>query len=147
MKNLCLPEIGKYRDHEADKIYQTANHERALGGAFMVPGPPAPAVPGRFSKRAVLRVVASAGRDQQDPEMRWDHVSVSLKTRCPTWEEMAFIKRLFFKPDEVCFELHPAQAQNISNHPYCLHLWRPIDQAIPLPPAIMVGFPGLELQP
>lgn len=144
MKNLCDPAIAKFRDHEADRIHQTQDHERALGGAFMVP---TPASRNGLTVRHFMRVIASSGKDQSDPAFRWDHVSVSLSDRCPTWDEMDFVKRLFFKPDEVCFELHVEAKDHISNHPYCLHIWRPLDAKIPLPPSIMVGLPGLELQP
>lgn len=57
--------------------------------------------------------------------MGWDHVSVSLPFRCPTWEEMDFVKDLFFNPDEVVMQLHVAKTDHINRHPYCLHLWRP----------------------
>jgi hypothetical protein len=87
----------------------------------------------RSNTRVHLRVIASHG-------MGWDHVSVSLPNRCPTWEEMSFIKHLFFKPDEVVMQLHVAQAAHINVHNYCLHLWRPHNAAIPLPDPIMVGF-------
>ena len=33
----------------------------------------------------------------------WDHVSVSLQKRCPSWNEMCFIKDLFFDPEECNF--------------------------------------------
>lgn len=146
MKNLVDPAIARFRDHEADRLFGTEDHERARGGAFLVP---APGSRGGVTQRAYLRVIASAGRDQpagKDPasNYRWDHVSVSLSNRCPTWEEMDFIKRLFFKPEEVCFQLHVAEAANISNHAFCLHIWRPLDVAIPLPPSDMVGLPGLK---
>lgn len=68
----------------------------------------------------------------------WDHVSVSRKDRCPTWEEMEMIKRRFFKEDETCFQLHVPPKEHINNHPYCLHMWRPHNQEIPLPPMEMV---------
>jgi hypothetical protein len=66
----------------------------------------------------------------------WDHVSVSLPDRCPTWAEMDAIKRLFFNPDEIAMQLHVAEADHISIHPYVLHLWRPHSKLkrIPLPP-------------
>jgi len=142
MKNLCDPSIAKFRDHNADLIYETEDSERALGGAFMVP---VATVRQGLRRTAYLRVIASAGADQRDKNFKWDHVSVSHGDRCPTWEEMDYIKRLFFKPDEWAFQLHPAGGENISNHPYCLHIWRPLDAAIPLPPSIMVGIPGFEL--
>ena len=52
--------------------------------------------------------------------------------------------RLFFKPEEVCFQLHVSSGEHINNHPYCLHIWRPLDREIPLPPGIMVGIPGVK---
>lgn len=69
----------------------------------------------------------------------WDHVSVSFKNRCPTWEEMCEIKRMFFHPAEVVVQYHPAQSEYVNNHPYCLHLWRCQLCAMPTPPSWMVG--------
>lgn len=69
----------------------------------------------------------------------WDHVSVSLTNRCPTWEEMAFIKDLFFEPHEAVMQLHPPHSEYVNHHPFCLHLWRPHNRRIPLPPTYMVG--------
>lgn len=68
----------------------------------------------------------------------WDHVSASLPDRCPTWEEMCQIKRLFFADDEWAVEFHPPAEANISVHDYCLHLWRPQAIALPTPPRVMV---------
>lgn len=69
----------------------------------------------------------------------WDHVSVSFRNRCPTWEEMQEIKMMFFYPDEVCFQYHPAESKYVNIHPYCLHIWRPQKAEIPTPPSWMVG--------
>lgn len=79
-----------------------------------------------------IRINASQGEG-------WDHVSVSTPERCPTWDEMCFVKDLFFGEDEVVMQLHPAKSDYVNNHPFCLHLWRPWDVAIPLPPSIFVG--------
>lgn len=59
--------------------------------------------------------------------------------RCPTWEEMCYIKSLFWDDTDCVIEFHPAKADYVSCHPYCLHLWRPTDQAFPTPDPIMVG--------
>ena len=139
MKNLCDPSIAKYRDHEADRLYGTEDHERALGGAFLVPY--SSGVTHRLAPRQYLRVIASSGADQTG-NWRFDHVSVSLSSRTPTWEEMDYIKRLFFHPEEVCYQLHVSSADHINEHAYCLHIWRSCDHAIPLPPAEMVGLKG-----
>lgn len=73
-------------------------------------------------------------------EEGWDHVSVSLPTRCPTWDEMCAIKKLFFKEEETVIQYHPPKSSYINQHPFCLHLWRPQEATIPLPPPWMVGF-------
>jgi len=79
-----------------------------------------------------LRLVVSDGEG-------WDHVSVSLENRCPSWAEMCFVKDLFFEPDEVAMQLHPAKSDYVNYHQHCLHLWRPYNRSIPLPPSIFVG--------
>lgn len=79
----------------------------------------------------IVRVQASWG-------MGWDHVSVSLPNRCPTWDEMCKIKDLFFDGDECVMQLHPPRSVAVNYHNYCLHLWRPQDQQIPMPPVFMV---------
>jgi hypothetical protein len=81
-----------------------------------------------------MAVIFSAGEG-------WEHVSVSLHDRCPTWEEMAEVKRRFWEPADVVMQLHVAESQHLNCHPYCLHLWRPLHDKIPLPPPILVAPP------
>ena len=69
----------------------------------------------------------------------WDHVSVSTKGRTPTWEEMCFVKDLFFDEEESVFQIHPKRSEYVNFHKYCLHLWRPQNVDIPLPSSILVG--------
>lgn len=69
----------------------------------------------------------------------WDHVSVSFANRCPTWDEMAEVKRLFFRPEEVAVQYHPAESEYVNNFPYALHIWRDQRGEMPTPPAWMVG--------
>ena len=90
-------------------------------GAFLVP-----------KGDVTLRVVAANGEG-------WDHVSISCsKGRTPTWAEMEFIKRLFFRPDKTAMQLHVPVSDHINRHPNVLHLWRPHGQEIPRPPGGMV---------
>lgn len=90
------------------------------GIKFMVKGP-----------KSSLQVIASWGDG-------WYHVSVSLPHRTPSWQEMNFIKQITFGPDTEAFQLHPKKEHYINVHPYCLHLWRPMNEKIPLPPQYMV---------
>lgn len=94
-------------------------------------------VPYALGPRAPLKVIASDG-------CGWEHVSVSLPDRCPTWDEMCAIKALFWDAEDAVMQLHPPRSTWVNNHPYCLHLWRPVEGAIPLPPQFMVGIAGLE---
>lgn len=70
----------------------------------------------------------------------WEHVSVSPKNqkRCPTWDEMCAIKDMFFEEEEAVMQLHPAKSEYVNIHPYCLHLWRPLEREIPMPPVEFV---------
>lgn len=70
----------------------------------------------------------------------WEHCSVSIPTRCPSWEQMCVMKELFWDDDEECMQLHPAKKDYVNNMKYCLHIWKPINEKIPMPPSIMVGF-------
>lgn len=77
--------------------------------------------------------------------MNWEHVSVSVteigkkQHRCPTWEEMCYVKSVFWDKEDCVIEYHPAESEYVNVHPYCLHLWRPTNQIIPIPPKEMVG--------
>lgn len=74
-----------------------------------------------------LRVIVSDG-------LGWDHVSVSLVDRCPTWDEMCAIKRKFFSDDECAVQFHPPKSEYVNCHPHTLHLWRKQGAAVELPP-------------
>lgn len=80
----------------------------------------------------VLNVVASDG-------MGWEHVSVSLPDRCPTWEEMCFIKDVFWEEYETVIQYHPPKKDYVNCHPYCLHMWKPVGKKFPKPPTLFVG--------
>jgi hypothetical protein len=86
---------------------------------------------------AELTIVAS-GADYPETE-GFEHVSVSTRRRCPNWEEMCFVKDLFWGPEECVFQLHPPRSQWVNNHSFCLHLWRNVKVDPPMPPSFMVG--------
>ena len=55
----------------------------------------------------------------------WNHLSISLENRTPVWDEMCFIKNLFFEPEELCIQIHPKKSQYVNMHDHCLHIWQP----------------------
>ncbi len=72
----------------------------------------------------------------------WDHVSVSIikrKNSTPNWDEMNYIKDLFFDPEETVVQFHTKKSEYINTHNGCLHLWRNQTVEYDLPPQIMVG--------
>lgn len=43
----------------------------------------------------------------------WEHVSVSLSNRCPTWEEMCMVKDIFWGEDECVIQFHPPKSASL----------------------------------
>lgn len=74
-----------------------------------------------------------------DQEEGWEHVSVvvskkgKLPSRCPTWEEMCYIKDLFWNDDQEVMQFHPRKQDYVNLHEYCLHLWHPINKSFKFP--------------
>lgn len=119
MRDLRMHEA--YRLRMAEREFYGTNGD-ATCGAFQMPSK----IDGQ-----PLMIVASS-------DAGWEHVSVSRASRCPNWPEMDYVKRMFFKDDEVAMQLHVKVADHINCHPYTLHLWRPRNQEIPRPPGWMV---------
>ncbi len=118
------PDVEKYR---VTKTSLWRSEPGKTYGLFMVPG-----------MGGDLKVLACDGGDAG-----WDHVSVSLKNRCPNWIEMSKVKDLFFSDDETVVQFHPKKSEYVNNHPHCLHLWKPVNKEIELPPSILVGLKDL----
>lgn len=76
-----------------------------------------------------IKAIASDG-------LGWEHVSITIgeSGRTPTWEEMCFIKGMFWDEEDCVMQLHPAKSEYVNCHPNCLHLWRPTNTPIPVPP-------------
>lgn len=90
-------------------------------GAFLVP----------FESYNFM-VIASDG-------LGWEHVSVSLPTKTPSWKQMCFIKELFWDDEDAVVQYHPPRSSYVNNHEHCLHLWSPIGKELPVPESILVG--------
>jgi len=108
-----------------------ASDERfGLTGMFILDPP---------DNESVLQVIASDG-------MGWDHVSVSVyeEERCPTWEEMDWVKRLFWDDNEHVVQFHINNGLKVNNHAYCLHLWRKQGKNPHVPPPELVGIPDKD---
>lgn len=120
---ISLYDLNRFRRTDRFVLEHYGNAGDDCSGVFEIPSP---------ADGASLMIVAAN-------DAGWDHVSVSRADRCPIWDEMEHVKRTFFKDDETAMQLHVPPTDRISQHPYCLHLWRPHLKAIPRPPAEFVG--------
>lgn len=112
----------KYRMNEMGPAHFLGNN-----GAFLVPVKVK--VGSKEFPPYFLRVMCSDGQG-------WEHVSVSLEDRCPTWEEMCLVKGLFW---DCVVQFHPPKSQYVNCHPYCLHMWRKVGSEFETPPTFLVG--------
>lgn len=118
--------VSRGHQHPQFNLYHLIT-QPGVNGAFLLPKK------GKPGSKYFL-CIASNG-------MGWDHVSVSIpgESRCPTWEEMCYIKDQFFNKNEVVIQYHPAEKDYVNDHEFCLHLWRPLAQPLPVPDSIFVG--------
>lgn len=75
---------------------------------------------------------------QADGQTEWQHVSASLRNRVPSWEEMCFLKNLFWEQEECVVQFHPPKSDYVNVAKNCLHLWK-YDGEMPRPPKNFVG--------
>jgi len=105
--------------------------EDGMNGSFSIPLP---------SHKVTANCIVSDGGG-------WEHVSVHVvergEERTPSWDEMCAVKDIFWGPEEVVVQFHPAKSEYVNNHPHVLHLWRSTTHKIKTPPSIMVGIKGL----
>ncbi len=100
-----------------------SNPNSGPNGFFIIKGP-----------KGSLSIISSNGTG-------WEHVSISTtkdKKKIPSWKEMCFVKELFWEDDECVIQYHPKKTEYINIHSGVLHLWKPINQEIPMPPLEMV---------
>lgn len=98
-------------------------------GSFLVPALKGPG-------RRQLNIIAADGQ-----ETGWEHVSVSLgqhSKTVPTWEEMCFVKSLFWGDDECVVQFHPAKKEYVNLHEGVLHLWKFVKAEFPTPEKLLV---------
>jgi hypothetical protein len=135
---LCVPQrfeqyrlrSERYTENMLDPDFWASDPGDNFGAFKNVPGP--------CDER--LNIVVSGGM----PDDIWEHVSVSLarvgKARLPNWEEMQFVKNLFWHEEDCVVQFHPPKSEYVNNY-RVLHLWRSPD--FPRPPGWMIGIKAL----
>lgn len=105
-----LKNLEKYKDSSRKEL---ENQFRKL---YLIP----------YRKNIIFDVVVSNA-------CGWEHVSVVViegffpidyDTRIPTYEEMVYIKELFWDDDEICIQVHPKRSEYVNINEHCLHIWK-----------------------
>lgn len=78
------------------------------------------------------------------PLPSFDHVSVSVggadkQKRLPTWDEMNWVKDLFWDAEETAVQYHPKKSEYVNFNPWVLHLWSIPSEPYRLPPIETIG--------
>jgi hypothetical protein len=87
-----------------------------------------PAFARAFASKDGLLVLLS--REAHEDGRRWLHVSVSRRSRLPSWEELRVVKNLFIGPERDAVQWLPPASEYVNAHNYCLHLWHCLDGRI-----------------
>ena len=58
----------------------------------------------------------------------WIHISMSRRSRMPSYEDMAKVKRDFLGEDVEAYQVFAKTEDHVNIHSFCLHLWAPMDQ-------------------
>ena len=78
-----------------------------------------------INKTLGLRVIESWNKELDGKT--WHHVSVSRKSRLPSYEDLCFVKKVFIGEDKTAYQIFAKKSDHVNIHPYCLHLWHCVD--------------------
>jgi len=98
-------------------------------------------VPHERLYKAHYQIIASNGEG-------WEHVSVHVvdrkQPRTPAWDEMCYVKSVFWDEEDIVVQFHPRKSDYVNLHPYVLHLWRQVGGDFPHPRSELVGWKSDE---
>lgn len=75
-----------------------------------------------------LKVIVSQGKEADGRE--WVHASLSRRSRMPTYEDMALVKRLFIGEEKKAIQIFPPGSEHVNIHNFCLHLFHCVDEDV-----------------
>lgn len=76
-----------------------------------------------------LQIIASVA--EYDDNKEWLHISVSRRSRLPTYDDMTRIKRDFIGDDRKAISVLPEKKNHVNLHEFCLHLFYSADNPLP----------------
>jgi hypothetical protein len=78
------------------------------------------AVGGVWTTKNGLIVIGSS---DPTPFGRLQHLSVSYRSRYPSWQEMTWLRDLFMDPDRDAMMVMPVAEDYVNIHEFCLQVW------------------------
>lgn len=76
-----------------------------------------------FIREDGLKVIFGVEWQEEDPETKWLHVSMSFKSKLPTYQDMKIVKDIFIGEERTAFQIFPPKTEHINLHANCLHLF------------------------
>lgn len=76
-----------------------------------------------FVRSDGLKILLSVEWQDSDPETQWLHVSMSFRSKLPTYQDMKIVKSVFIGDDRIAFQVFPATDQHVNIHENTLHLF------------------------
>jgi hypothetical protein len=83
-----------------------------------------------YGRASGLAVIFSVGVEPDG--RRWLHLSVSRRSRIPSWHDLRLAKDVFLGPDRAAYQVLPRESEYVNHNPFVLHLWSCLD-GDPLP--------------
>ena len=74
-----------------------------------------------FNKTLGLAVIRSENVEKDGKN--WIHVSVSRRSKVPSYDDLKLVKKLFIGDDLEAYQVFPKKSNHVNIHEYCLHLW------------------------
>lgn len=78
----------------------------------------------KFIRRDGMTVISEVAAYQN---RLWLHVSCAHPDKLPSWADLREVKTVFIGPKRLALSIMPSEAEYVNVHPYCLHLWSPLD--------------------
>lgn len=58
---------------------------------------------------------------------KWLHVSLACKSKMPSYDDLALVKKVFIGEHKKAIMVFPEKKYHVNIHHYCLHLWHCLD--------------------
>lgn len=74
-----------------------------------------------YQRKDGLKVLSSISTEADGKP--WLHVSVSRRSRLPTWRDLTECKDIFVGRDRKAIQVLPEESEYVNVHQFCLHMW------------------------